>query len=285
MIRPIFAIRGMKQAVRLLGTFFQAMRFRHVARTVFSLALFLVLTISGVQAETKTLIKDTKLHPQGWAVGDLLEFKKGTNIITNDLGEVISGTLKDDTFLHPRGWKRVIDDYHYVSAYTDINSYFPFFRRAFVERRYNMAIPGYGHLLYKGGTLVTFSEQGDVISGTIAEQATVRLVEEEYGFVTFKENTVLAFYASGAILSGVLDTDTNLRPVGWKTNYSASEAAGFVKFGAKKNIEFNEKGEVTAGTLKETVKWRSTESETVEFPANTTVHFSPQGAMAEKAAS
>lgn len=215
----------------------------------------------------------------------MIEFKKGTTLTTNDLGEVVSGTLKDDIFLQPRGWERLIDDYYYVSAYADIGPFFPRFHRAFAERSYNMAIPGYGHLQYKGGTPITFSEQGEVISGTIAEQATVRLVEGKYGFLSLKENTVLSFYDSGAIRSGVLDEDTNLRPVGWKTNFDASDSAGFVKFSAKHAIEFDENGEVTAGTLRETVKWRSIAGKIVEFPANTAVRFDDQGRVAEKTVS
>ena len=259
--------------------------FRHMTTVLLSLVLSVVLLVPCVQAETKTLPQDTKLHPQGWTVGDVLEFKKGTTITTNDLGEVISGTLVEDTFLRPRSWERVINDYDYVSAYAEIDPFFPRYHQAFIERRYNMAIPGYGHLLYKGGTPVTFSETGDVLSGTIAKQATVRLVEGKYGFLTFKENTILAFYDSGAVMSGVLDADTSLRPVGWKTNCSAADSAGFVKFSAKKAIEFNEQGEVVAGTLKETVKWRYGAGETVEFPANTAVRFNEHGAVADKATS
>ncbi|SDF31816.1 hypothetical protein [Sporomusa acidovorans] len=175
----------------------------------------------------------------------------------------------------------MIDDYYYVSAYADLGPFFPRYHRVFAERRYNIAIPGYGHLRYKGGTPVTFSETGDVLAGTVAGQATVRLVAGKYGFLTFKENTVLAFYAFGAVRSGVLDAAASLRPVGWKTNQPAGDAAGFVKFSAKQAIEFNETGEVTAGTLKETLKWRSTTGESVEFPADTAVRFSEAGATAE----
>lgn len=252
--------------------------FRRMASGLLGALLFLILIMPGVQAETTTLAKDTKLHPQGWTVGDLVEFKKGTPLITNELGEVIAGTLAKDTFLQPRGWERVIDDYYYVSAYVDVMPLFPRYQRALIDRRYNMAIPGYGHLRYKGGTPVTFSENGDVISGTIAEQATVRLVEGKYGFVSFKENTVLSFYDSGAVRSGVLDADTGLRPVGWIANHSEPASAGFVKFRAKQAIEFNEKGEVIAGTLKETAKWRSTAGEAIELPANAAVRFQEQGA-------
>ncbi|SCM78715.1 conserved exported hypothetical protein [uncultured Sporomusa sp.] len=257
--------------------------FRRVMSAMLGVVLAVLLVVPCVQAETRTLPKDTKLHPQGWTVGDKVEFKKGTVLTTNDLGEVTSGTLKDDIFLQPRGWERVINDYYYVSAYA-VGSFFPRFHRSFIERSYNMAIPGYGHLRYKGGTPVTFSEQGEVLRGTLAEQATVRLVAGKYGFLTLRENTVLAFYDSGAIRSGVLAEDTHLRPVGWRTNLAANDSAGFVKFSAKQAIEFDENGEVTVGTLKEKVTWRSTAGEVVEFPANTVVRFNDEGALVIKTA-
>lgn len=256
---------------------------KRLVYAIVGLVVSLWLIVPCVQAETKTLTKDTKLHPQGWAVGDVLEFKKGTVLTTNDLGEVISGTLKEDTFLQPRGWERVINDYYYVTAYTNISPFFSRYHRIFPDRSYNIAIPGYGHLLYKGGNPVTFNLDGEVLSGTLADTATVRLVAGKYGFVTFKENTVLSFYASGAVKSGVLDTDTSLRPAGWQKNHVLDEEAGFVKFSAKKAIVFNEAGEVTAGTLKETLKWRSAAGETVEFPARTAVRFDEQGAVAGSA--
>lgn len=258
--------------------------FRRVMRAMLGVVLSVLLLVPSVQAETGTLPKDTKLHPQGWTVGDKVEFKKGTILTANDLGEVISGTLKEDTFLQPRGWDRVINDYYYVSAYA-VGPFFPRFHRAFIERSYNMAIPGYGHLRYKGGTPVTFSEQGEVLRGTLAEQATVRLVAGKYGFLTLKENTVLAFYDSGAIRSGVLAEDTHLRPVGWQTNLTANDSAGFVKFSVKQAIEFDEKGEVAVGTLKETLTWRSTAGKVVTLPANTVVRFNDQGALIIKTAS
>ncbi|BBB91519.1 MAG TPA: hypothetical protein PKA28_13960 [Methylomusa anaerophila] len=256
---------------------------RRMAGVLLGLVLYFLLTVPWVQAATRTLPKDAKLHPQGWAVGDLIQFKKGTTVSTNDLGEVVSGTLADDTLLQPRGWERVIDDYYYVSAYTDLSPYFPRYPRFFAERKYNMAIPGYGHLLYKGGSTVTFSEKGEVLAGTIAEPATVRLVAGKYGFVTFKPNTALAFYDSGALLSGVLDADTNLRPVGWAANNRADDSAGFIKFSGKKNVVFSENGEVISGTLKEPVKWHSTEGPVREFSAQSSVHFYEQGTAAEKA--
>ncbi len=255
-------------------------KYRLLTKTMLGLTLALFLVVPCAQAEVKALSKDTKLHPQGWTVGDQLEFKKGTPVLTNGLGEVISGTLTKNAFLQPRGWERVINDYYFVSAYSD--TFYPRFRRAFfMDRRYNMAIPGYGHLLYKGGTPLTFSESGDILSGTIAKEATIRLQEGAYGFLTFKENTILSFYDSGAVRSGVLDEDTLLRPVGWKENFDTADSAGFVKFSAKKTIEFNEQGEVIAGTLKEKTKWRAA-GEPIELPANAQVRFDEQGAAVEK---
>ena len=256
---------------------------KRLASALLVLVLSLWLVVPGAAAETKTLAKDTKLYPQGWSVGDRVEFKKGTVLTTNEVGEVISGTLKSDTFLQPRGWERVINDYYYVTAYTDSFLFFPRYHRIFPDRSYNIAIPGYGHLLYKGGNPVTFNLDGEVLSGTLADTATVRLVAGKYGFLTFRENTVLSFYESGAVKSGVLDTDTSLRPAGWQKNHAVNEETGFVKFSAKKAIVFNEAGEVTAGTLKETLQWRSAAGETAEFPAHTTVRFDEQGAVAEAA--
>lgn len=37
----------------------------------------------------------------------------------NDSGAVISGTLANDTFLRPQGWQRIINDYYFISAYTN----------------------------------------------------------------------------------------------------------------------------------------------------------------------
>lgn len=256
---------------------------KRMAYAILGLIVSLWLIIPCAQAETKTLQRDTKLHPQGWAVGDVLEFKKGTVLTTNDIGEVITGTLKEDTFLQPRGWERVINDYYYVTAYAGMSPFFPRYHRIFPDRSYNIAIPGYGHLLYKGGNPVTFNLDGEVLSGTLADTATVRLVAGKYGFLTFRENTVLSFYGSGAVKSGVLDTDTSLRPAGWQKNHAVNGEAGFVKFSAKKAIVFNEAGEVTTGTLKETLQWRSAAGETVEFPAHTAIRFDEQESIAEPA--
>lgn len=241
---------------------------------------WLLLAVPYAMAETRTLDKDTGLHPQGWTVGDRVTFRKNTVVQLNTQGEVVSGTLAEDTFLRPRGWERVINDYYYVTAYTDNGLHFRRHFRFFEDGRYNMAIPGYGHLLYKGGTAVRFSEQGDVVTGTIAENASIRLGEGKYGFITFAKNNVLAFYQTGAVMSGVLAEDTALRPWGW-TNIpvqeDARDAAGFIKFKAKKTVLFTEKGELLSGTLKEAVKLFASNGNVTTIPANSTVTFNELG--------
>lgn len=261
-----------------------AMSFRHMVITMFILSLPLAFIMPSGYAGSKTLTKETKLHPQGWTVGDQLKFKKDTVVTTNELGEVISGTLADNTFLRPLGWQQVLNDYYYSSTYAGIDPFFHHYQHFVVGKEYNTAVPSHGHLQYKGGTQVTFNESGEVISGTIAEDATIQLVKDKYGFLNFKEDNGLAFYESGAVHYGVLDEDTNLRPMGWRNNFMAEDSAGFVKFIAKKKIEFNEYGEVISGTIKEPLKWNSPDGSAVEFSANAAVHFAEQGAVSGKSA-
>ncbi|MBP1763961.1 MAG: hypothetical protein H6Q65_1019 [Firmicutes bacterium] len=237
-------------------------------------------SVNVVTAETRTLSKDTKLYPQGWTVGDRIEFKDNTSVTLNELGEVVTGTLMSDTYLRPCGWDRVIGDYYHSTAYTtDIGLSFHRYYPPFIERAYNVVIPSYGHLNYKGGTPVTFNEKGYVISGTIEDKATIQVVKDRYGYVMFKAETVLVFYESGAILSGVLDADTSLRPTGWRKLMAAGDNAGFLKFSAKKPVQFQENGEVVSGTVKESVTLLSVDGTTTLFPAGSAVTFSDAGAF------
>ena len=263
----------------------QIISVKHVVIILALLFLPLLFFVPSGYAEITNLTKDTKLHPQGWMVGDQLKFKKETSVLTNELGEVISGILANDTFLRPSGWQRVFNDYSYISTYAGVDPFSSHYQHFFVGKAYNIAVSSYGHLLYKGGTQVVFNEYGEVISGTIAEDATIQLVKDKYGLLNFRADNILSFYESGVVKSGVLDEDTYLRPVGWKNNYLAGESAGFVKFTAKKKIEFNEYGEVIYGTLKEPLKWHSPDGSPIEFSANVTVIFDNTGAIAVKSAS
>lgn len=51
---------------------------------------------------------------------------------------------------------------------------------------------------------MTFSEQGTVLNGTIADETTVGLGSEKYGFIAFKSGTILDFYNDGAVKKGTL---------------------------------------------------------------------------------
>ena len=91
-----------------------------------TLILCLVTFVSDVFAEpiSKKLSKNEELYPQGWSVGDQVKFKKNTVVMINDSGAVISGTLANDTFLRPQGWQRIINDYYFISAYTNGGKFF-----------------------------------------------------------------------------------------------------------------------------------------------------------------
>lgn len=228
----------------------------------------------------KTLTKNEELYPQGWSVGDQIKFKKGTTASLNDNGAVVSGVLASDTYLRPQGWQRIINDYYFVSAYTNRIPFFPRYYRYWNNNStYNIALSSYGHIRYKGGTAATFSEQGTVLSGTIADETTIGLGENEYGFVAFKSGTTLDFYDNGAVKMGTLAEDTKLRPVGWQNNAIDMENAGFVEFKAKSTVSLTPAGEVTSCTTKEALKWKNNGLE-IELPANTVINFSEQGAVA-----
>ncbi len=205
---------------------------------------------------SRTLEKNTELHPQGWSVGETIKFKKKTAVRLNDVGEVISGTLADDTYLRPHGWQRIINDHYFVSAYTG-GGWFPRHHRYWPGSVYSVALSSYGHLRYKDNTAVTFSKQGTVLSGTVASKATVSLGEGQYGFVTFDDDTILEFYDSGAVKMGTLAEDTQLRPAFWQQNMADNSNAGFVEFKKETCVYFDEAGNVTMGTIKNAAPWKT----------------------------
>ena len=81
---------------------------------IFVFMLCFAVTGTVFAAASRTLDKNTELHPQGWSVGETIKFKKNTAVRLNDNGEVISGTLADDTYLRPHGWQRIINDHYFV---------------------------------------------------------------------------------------------------------------------------------------------------------------------------
>jgi hypothetical protein len=229
---------------------------------------------------SKLLTKNEELYPQGWSVGDQVKFKKGTEASLNENGAVITGVLASDTYLRPQGWKRIINDYYLAAAYTDHGFFFPrYYRYWNNSNTYNIALPSYGHIRYKDGTAVTFSEQGTVLSGTIADKTTIAIGEGQYGFVAFKGGSVLDFYDNGAVKTGALSEDTKLRPVGWHNNAITMDNAGFVEFKAKSIVSLTPAGEVMSCTVKNALKWKNVGME-IELPPNSVVNFTEQGASA-----
>ncbi len=221
------------------------------------IAVLLCFSVNAAYADSsRTLDKNTELHPQGWSVGETIKFKKKTAVRLNDVGEVISGTLADDTYLRPQGWQRVINDNYFVSAYTG-GAWFPRHHRYWPGSVYNIALPSYGHLRYKDNTAVTFSAQGTVLSGTLAARTTISLGDGQYGFVTFADSSILEFYDNGAVKMGMLNEDTQLRPVFWQQNMADNSNAGFVEFKKDRRVYFDKSGLVTAGTIKEAAPWKT----------------------------
>lgn len=243
------------------------------------LALLLCFSVSSLAMadSSRALDKNTELHPQGWSVGETIKFKKKTSVRLNDMGEVISGTLADDTYLRPQGWRRVINDNYFVSAYTG-GAWFPRHHRYWPGSVYNIALPSYGHLRYKDNTAVTFSTQGNVLSGTVASKATLSIGEGQYGFVTFADNSILEFYDNGAVKMGTLNEDTQLRPVFWQQNMADNSNAGFVEFKKDTRIYFDENGLVTSGTIKEAAPWK-TGGKVIMLAEKTEYKFTESGAQ------
>lgn len=63
---------------------------------------------------------------------------------------------------------------------------------------------------------MTFSEQGTVLNGTIADETTVGLGSEKYGFIAFKSGTILDFYNDGAVKRGLWQKILNCDPLAGK---------------------------------------------------------------------
>ena len=250
----------------------QAKNILSKAAVIISLCAFCVSVFAA--PASKVLTKNEELYPQGWSVGEQVKFKKGTTVSLNEKGTVVTGVLASDTYLRPQGWERVINDYSLVSSYAG-----SFFSPRWIHGGtiYNMAVPSYGHIRYQDGTAVTFSEQGTVLSGTIAEETTVGIGEGQYGFVAFKSGSVLDFYDNGALKTGTLAEDTKLHPVGWQNNAIDMSNAGFVEFKEKTVVNLTTTGEVISGTLKKVLQWKN-EGQEIELPANKVINFTEQGA-------
>ena len=94
----------------------------------------------------------------------------------------------------------------------------------------------------------------------------------------FKPGTILAFAEDGYVTHGTLCSDTYLRPTGWQEHSSKNKLAGFIRFKSGTTIDFNDKGEVISGTLKEAALWYDDNGAEITLPAKATVHFTEKGA-------
>ncbi len=234
------------------------------------LSALLLVMANAALAKTITLDKDTKLIPQGWTVADDIKFKKNTNAILNANGELFKGTLASSTYLRPTGWRLLANNYLYVETAPDI--FPPRFFRPF-PHHHGVVIPADGHVRYKTNTLVTFAEDGTVLSGTIDNDVVLQLSEKAYGFVRFKNDTLLSFFPNGRVKSGVLAENTKLRPVGWHNNL-ADESSGFVEFKSGMRITFDIDGLVTQGSLTKKTLWHNADGSSQELEAKAPISFS-----------
>lgn len=247
-------------------------------RLLISLIVLMSICIctAAAAAQQKKLAKNEELYPRGWSVGDQVKFRGGTTVLLDEQGAVISGILSNDMYLRPHGWERIVDDYHFVSVVSGRDVFFPYFYRYRLSSgAYNMAIPNYGHLRYKGGAKVEFSEQGTVISGVIADSATFGIGKDRYGFITFKSKSLIEFYEDGTVSRGTLKDDTKLKPVGWERNYV--DNAGFAECKEKTEVWLSPEGEILSCTLKKPLQWKN-RGQVIELPANKKISFSLDGA-------
>lgn len=243
------------------------------ARMVGAMVIAVGLFGQTVWAEEGLLDKDTHFYLQGHMVGEEIEFKGGTTVILNALGEAVEGTLGEEAWLRPVGWQAIIQDYSYAAAYLDARPFFP----RMSNSSHQAVMMTFGHLPYKEKTRIVLDEKGYVVSGTVKEDVTIGLTEDRYGFVTLKGGDEIVFYPDGKLRAGTLKENTNLRPVGWQ-KYVANDmaSAGYAAFRAGESIVFNEQGEVLIGTLDKASPMLTDAAGRV-YPAGSKLSFGEEG--------
>lgn len=193
---------------------------------------------------TKTLDKDTNLHPQGWPSG-VITFKDGTSVSLNDNGEVISGTLKKEEPL-------ILVGSAYFEAYSD-----PVLNGKDIKR---ISLIG----------TVTFNDKGEAVSGELALPAWFNLIKDNEDYpIKFDENTMIYLSPDGSVAQGTIAQSTLLRPVGWKKYLPIDDNAGFILFQSDTEIIMGADVQVLKGTIANKLTVAG-----VTFPAGTTLQFS-----------
>ena len=246
---------------------------RYLSAVMIGAMISLGVGVQTVMAEEVRLEKDTHFYLQGHTVGEEIEFRKGTVVMLNDIGEVVEGVLNEEAYLRPVGWQSIIQDYSYAAAYLDARPFFP----RMASSGHQAVMMTFGHLPYKEKTGVVLDENGYVLRGTVKDDVTIALVEGRYGFVTLKGGNELVFYPNGKLKSGVLKEDTNLRPVGWQKRLMPNTStAGYVMFRAGEEVVFDENGEVIIGTIRNASPMLSDESGKM-YLAGTKLSFAEDG--------
>ncbi|MBP2655520.1 MAG: hypothetical protein H6Q73_3089 [Firmicutes bacterium] len=212
--------------------------------------LFCPKGIVNAAKTTKILDEDTKITPPGvmatiWMF--IPEFKKGTTVILNDNDEVLEGTLTSYEIL--------------TSAAKVSNCYI--------------------NLSFKPRSRVTFNDEGKVIKGTI-ERAVLPV--GQLSSVMVKDGTEVSFHDNGILATFTLVQDTYLRPVGWRQTLRVNfrnkvKCSGLVEFKGETQVELNEKGEVTKGTLNKDTRLLSPDGSINVYAASTTVEFDENGVV------
>lgn len=204
---------------------------------------------------TKTLEENTKLIPSGLlATDDPPTFKKGTTVTLNENGEVIEGVLARDVLLS------CVPLVYEENGINYFRSYKGWFNK---------------------DTKVIFNSRGAVMKGT-----TLYTIEQRYLYVPLnsssliklKQFTEVSFHPNGMMAYGTTDSDTYLKPVGWK-QITDNGMAGFVQFKGGRQIELNSKGEVLKGTLNKDTKLRLPEGRLKVYDAGTAVVFDDDGVV------
>lgn len=221
---------------------------------------------ASVNAEQiiKTLDDNTKMTPPGTRaieLRDIPEFKKGTAVTLNDNGEVIEGILSAAIML---------------PCVDGVPFYYRFYEAA--------QIPMANRILkFKENTKVTFNDSGEVVRGTVAG-GLLGIPVSKANYISLRDGTEIIFHGNGIPASCTLDFDTYLRPVGWQKNLTAGytnkiNCAGFAEFTGGRQVELNDKGEVTKGTLNKDTKLLSLDGSFKIYGAGTTVEFDENGAV------
>lgn len=219
-----------------------------LAKIMIGILSILVFSSGTADSATRIMLeKDTSLIPPGCKVARQVLFKGGTEVILNEYGEVIEGTLVPNyTYFFPAG-----------------HGY-----RLFGSEFENVALHHFA-ISFKGK--VIFNEKGEVIKGTLDAYSYHTYMDVAGEYLEFPKGTEIRFHDNGVVASGIMVSDALLRPIGWKI-LDKGKQAGFIWFKGRSEIELTPKCEVTSGTIAKETKIGNT-----VYPAGSKLTFSESG--------